>query len=238
MSRHELVLESAPLHTERPDWAAHAPAQVEAACKRGAHVIGLTETRGPVMAECWKIAESFGYQVFQAPLDAHRNVTLLVKKGLHVLSHDAVAVFNNYRVSVTFEFHGGKVTVYQMHWESTDKGHQVQTDALVEAMTLTSKGSGVSFYMGDSNPHPRPQSRPDSQPNARLKAAGCPVIYEELGDYPKNIGVNVIGRNLKDTRVKPVKVETHDSLGSDHIPATATYSIRDRRRLRRHRSTR
>jgi hypothetical protein len=232
MSRHELVLESAPLHTEHPNWAAHAPEQIRAACQRGAHVIGLTETRGPVVAECKQIAESFGYQWFQAPLDAHRNVTLLVKKGLHVLGHTAVAVFNNYRVGVTFEFHGSKVTVYQMHWESTDKGHQVQTDSLVEAMTLTSKGSGLSFYMGDSNPHPRPQSRPDSQPNARLKAAGCPVIYEELGHYPPNIGVNVIGRNLKDTRVKPVKVETHDPLGSDHVPATATYSIRDRRKHR------
>jgi endonuclease/exonuclease/phosphatase family metal-dependent hydrolase len=224
-----LVLESVPLHTERPEWAAHAPAQVEAALKRGAHVIGLTESRGPTLAEVKRRVAAHGYKWISAPLDAHRNVTLLVKGGLKVLDSGAIAVFNNYRVWVTFEFHGSKVTVFQMHWESTDKGHEVQTASLVAAMNLASKGSRLSFYMGDSNPHPRPQSRPDSQPNGRLRAAKMPVIYEELGHYPPNIGVNVIGRNLADKRVKAVKVETHDALGSDHIPATATYAIRRHR---------
>lgn len=225
--RHDLlVLDSVPLHTEDPTHAAQAPAQVEAACKRGAHFIGLTETRGPSMAECWRIAERYGYNVYQAHMDPSRNVTLLVKKDLKVLGHTDETVFNNHRVGVTVEFHGSHVTVFQMHWESTDKGHLVQSQALIEAMTKASAGRGLSFYMGDSNPHPRPQSLPDSQPNKIMREAGMPVIYEELHTFPSNIGVNVIGRNLKDGRVKAVKVETNLALGSDHVPATATYKVR------------
>lgn len=221
-----LVLESFPLHTEEPRWAAHAPAQVRAACERGAHIIGLTETRGTTMDECKQIAKAHGYKWFQANMDAHRNVSLLVKKGLKVLHHDDVVVFNNHRVSVTVNFNGSKVTVYQMHWETTLHGHIEQSKSLIAAMEKTSTGKGLSFYMGDSNPHPRPQSDPDSQPNKIMREAGMPVIYHELHDYPANVGVNVIGRNLKDTRVTPKRATGHAALGSDHIPVTAVYAIK------------
>lgn len=219
-----LRLDSCPLHTERPEWAAHAPAQVEAACKRGADFIGLTETRGATMAECRRIAEAHGYQWFQAKMGSARNVTLLVKKGHRVLDHTDEVVFNNHRVGVTVEWHGRRVTVYVMHWESTDKGHQVQSEALISAMQTTSRGTGLSFYMGDSNPRPA-QGKPGSQPNTIMSEAGMPVIYEELGHYPPGIGVNVIGRNKADTRVKALLADTFPALGSDHIPCVARYKV-------------
>lgn len=223
-----LVLESFPLHTEDPFHASQAPAQVEAACKRGAHVIGLTETRGPTMEAAKRIADEHGYAWFQAKMDPHRNVSLLVKRGLDVTHVSDEVVHNNHRLGVTFRFHGSEVTVYQMHWEPTDNGHKVQTDALVEAMTATSKGSGLSFYMGDSNPHPRPQSNPASLPNKFLREAGMPVVWEELHQFPAGLGVNVIGHNLADRRVKTVSAELHPALGSDHRPATATFKVRRR----------
>lgn len=221
----DLILESCPLHTEKPEWAAKAPSQVEAACKRGAHLIGLTETRGSSIDEAKKIAASYGYTWIQAPMDQHRNVSVLVKKGLTVLHQEAVEVFNNYRVGVTVDFHGSRVTVYVTHWEPSDKGHQVQTAALTAAMTASSKGNGISFYMGDSNPS-KPQSTKGSQPNALLSAAGMPVIYEELGHYPAGIGVNVIGRNKADGRVSAADVKAYPALGSDHVPVVATYRVK------------
>lgn len=220
-----LRLDSCPLHTERPEWAAHAPAQVEAACKRGAHFIGLTETRGATMAECWRIAKAHGYQVFQAHMDAARNVTLLVRGDLKVLDHTDETVFNNHRVGVTVDWHGHPLTVFEMHWESTDKGHQVQSEALIAAMQKASQGKGLSFYMGDSNPRPE-QGHPGSQPDTILSQAGMPVIFEELGHFPPGIGVNVIGRNKADGRVKAILADTFPALGSDHIPCVATYKVR------------
>ena len=227
----QLVMESFPLHTERPEWAKHAPAQVEAACERGADVLGFTETRGPEMAECKRIAEAHGYHWFQAKMDANRNVTLCVKKHFKVHHHEDVVVFNNHRVSVTFDFFGSMVTVFQMHWESTDEGHRIQSLSLIEAMRKASAGSGLSFYMGDSNPHPRPQSRPDSEPNRIMRKAGMPVVYETLKHYPRNIGVNVVGHNKADGRVKPKHATAHPALGSDHIPVTVAFGVK---RARRH----
>jgi hypothetical protein len=177
------------------------------------------------MAECWRIAREHGYQVFQAHMDPARNVSLLVRGDLKVLSHTDETVFNNHRVGVTAEWKGNRITVFQMHWESTEKGHRVQSEALIAAMQEASKGRGLSFYMGDSNPRPR-QGVKDSQPDTIMSEAGMPVIFEELGHFPPGIGVNVIGRNKADGRVKAILADTFPALGSDHVPCVATYKVR------------
>lgn len=221
-----LTVGSCPLHTEKPEWAAHAPAQVLAACKRRSHVIGLTETRGPIVAEVKKIAQAQGYDWYGSPLDSHRNVTLLVKRSLRVVSHEAKVVNNNYRVGVTFEFFGSEVTAFVHHWETTDNaGQRVQTHSLIEAMTEASKGSGLGVYMGDTNPT-KPQHMKGSEPSATLKQAGMPSVWQELNEFPPNLGVNIIGHNLADTRIKTLSARLYPALGSDHYPAVARLRVR------------
>lgn len=228
--RHDsLVIECAPLHTERPEWAAHAPAQVEAAFKRGAHVVGFTEL-GPVhkalVAQLRTLATRYGYEWVQGKGDTAMAVksALKVKDGgsLHVNGSDDLTF-------VEFEFHGSRVTVYMNHWLTNHPANmatrQAQTAGIIAAMDLASKGAGLSFFMADSNTI-RVMSDPSSHPRAELNAAGYVLVYEELKEWPAHIGVNMIGRCKRDGRVNAARVETHDALGSDHIPVTATYRVR------------
>lgn len=225
-----LTLENFPLHTEEAQWAAKAPAQVGAACVRGAHVIGLTETRKQATLDNMKqVANAHGYDWYTAPYDKHRNVSLLVKRTLDVVDHGAVLCNNNYRVWVSFKFHGRIVTVYQMHFERTDNnGKMIQTEDLIQASHESSKGSGISVYMGDSNPS-KPQHMAGSQPSTRLKEAGMPTVWQELNHFPSNLGVNIVGHNAKqDTAVTTKSATLHDPLGSDHAPAFCVFDVKRR----------
>lgn len=225
MARDTLVLESFPLHTEKPEWAAHAPAQVTAACRRGAHVIGLTEFRQKV-PEMTAVAHQHGYTVYGSHKDAHRQVAILTKRGIKVTNHDDVVVSNNHRVGVQFDFFGSQVTVFETHWETYDNERELKiTHSLIEAMTKASEGSGLGFYMGDTNPT-KPQRVKGSEPSTTLRKAGMPSIWQELDEFPAHMGVNIIGRNKADTRVKAKSAKLFPPLGSDHYPMVATYSIK------------
>lgn len=223
-----LMLEEFPLHTERPDWAAKAPEQVRSSCKRGAHVIGLTESRMGLapMQEARRVAEGYGYTWFNSVSDGSRQVALLLKNWLEVLGQSDVVVGGDHRVGVTFRFHKSVVTVYQMHWTKANHENGLsQTHSLIEAMTASSAGKRLSFYMGDSNPTD-PQRMMGSQPGQLLKQSGMPTVWQELNQFPAHLGVNMIGRNLADTRVKAVSADLYPPLGSDHYPALARYAIK------------
>lgn len=227
--RHDtFTLESAPLHTERPAWAAQAPAQFEAALKRGAHAIGLTEVHGHVATELARLASTYGYHWFHGRDDTALAVSAKVGEV-----HDASTPDYS---AATFQFHGSEVTVFMFHWPTNRKAHQSAREALtakaVEALHAASAGDRLAFYMGDSNPN-GPLSNPSTYPRSALDAAGFPLVYEEVNDFPAHIGVNVIGHAKADGRVTAQKVETFPALGSDHIPAKATYSVK--RKARRHR---
>lgn len=223
----DLFIEEFPLHTEDPKHAAQAPAQIAAACRRGAHMIGLTETRKqPVLTEMKATAKRLGYDWLTAPYDRHRNVAILVRKALDVIHHDAVVVNNNYVVSVTIDFHGSKVTMHQSHIERTDnEADQVQAQAMVAAVRASSKGSGLSVYGFDGNPS-KPQRDPASEPNKTLREARMPSVFETLGRWPAGLGVTSLGHNLADTRLEVVKAELHDAMGSDHRPLFAHFTVR------------
>lgn len=227
-----LVIESCPLHTESPEWAAHAPAQVEAACQRGAHVIGFTECGDNDIAEqLGVVCAKNGYRFFNDKGDtaiAYKATLTGVEVGNGSPTRLRVPTF------VKFRFHNRTVTVIAMHWATNKPGNQStrieQTNLLIDDMNLASRSYNLGFFVGDSNPT-EPLRYSDGEPQASLTAAGLPIIYNEVGFPSEPVGVTTIGRNSKDTAVSALSVKMFDALGSDHKPAVATYGVKRRRTL-------
>ena len=219
-----LVLESCPLHTEEPRFAVHAPAQLTAACKRGAHVIALTEVHKDTLAKLTAVAEAHGYHLFHQQGDT----ALVYKRSLNSV-HPSSHLMGGTRFYSQLEFalDGNAVTVFGCHWDTNTAAHKderaTQTRTLIKAMETASAGRHVAFYLADSNPSA--SLRVGGSPQKQLRAAGLPLIYDEVG-WPKTpVGVTTIGRNKKDLRVKGLHAVVHARLGSDHNPVTATYRI-------------
>ena len=221
MATNTLILESAPLHTEKPVWAKDAPKQIEAALKRGAHVIALTELHTPVTGQARDLAEKHGYVL----IGVH-DTGLLVKGDLHITAHGQTKVAGRFRTHVAFDFNGETVTVFGMHWATNkpihQKDRQAQTDSLIAAMKAAS-ADGFAFVLGDSNPT-APLSNKSGEPRHSLNAAGVVLAYQQVHSFPRGIGVSVIACQ-KNPHVKATKVSVGDALGSDHRPVTATYSV-------------
>lgn len=225
----KFVIECAPLHTENATWAGEAPAQVEAALKRGAHAIGLTELAGDKAAlikQLRALATQYDYEWVQGKGDT----ALLVKNALKVTGGGSLHVDGSDALTwVALDFHGSKVTVFMDHWKTNHPAYlatrAAQTAGLIDAMNAASAGWGLSFFMADSNSIGK-MSDPTSHPRAELNAAGYVLTYEELNTWPAHVGVTMLGHAKADTRVKAVSVTANDPLGSDHTPVTATYSIR------------
>lgn len=234
-----LVLEAYPLHTERPEWAAQAPAQIEAAFKRGAHVIGFTELgrdHQDLIHQAEALGKRYGYKIHNGFGDA-----LLAYKGdlPKVVTDTEKEVSRFGHVSVAFDFHGRRVTVFGWHLSTlkNDPHHTIrkaQIASLADAMTKASQGSDVSFFLADTNPHPGLHD-PNSEPRATLAAHGIVLVYTELNDFPAGVGVTTIGRAKADASVKALSARIHPPLGSDHHPVTAVYSIARRGLLSRRR---
>lgn len=229
-NRHILRLESAPLHTEAPKWAAHAPEQAAAVYQRGSHVVGFTEITKAVAPELTSLAEHYGYTFIHGEGDT----ALAIQSHLKVIKAEPfvhVAGLRGYS-SVRFTFYRNDVTVFNQHWGTDHPSHQAtrqaQTKALIAAMRKASRGARLAFYMGDANPN-KPLSHPDGFPRAELDAAGMPLVYEDLDKWPAHIGVNVMGHARKDTRVQVVHIDQHYPLGSDHYPVRALYAIHNAR---------
>lgn len=229
-----LTIESFPLHTEEVKTALQAPAQAEAAFKRGADFVGFTEVNTKHLdRDLAALALKYGYAWFHSNGDT----ALAVKSSLTILEADEfvpVAGSRGY-TRVKVQFVDSEVTVIYTHWATNVGDHkairQAQTVALVEAMASASDAFGLAFYAADSNPD-GPLSDPTTEPRASLDAAGFPLVNEALGVWPSHLGVNTIGYAKDDVRVTPVSVETFDALGSDHIPELATFSIRRNHRVR------
>lgn len=221
-----LTLESCPLHTEKPEWAAKAPAQVDAACKRGADVIAFTEVHTALAHELARVCAQNGYAFFHDKSDAAVAWKAnLDGKASNVAVADSPAVMTR----LDLWWNGSHIVVFALHWYTAHPTHMAiraaQTRALIEEMGKASAGSALAFYMADSNPI-KPVSDPASEPRHSLDAAGLPEVWVELNEFPAGVGVTTIGRNVKDTRVHAVSAVLHDALGSDHRPGTATYSVR------------
>lgn len=219
-----LVIESCPLHTERKEWAAQAPAQVDAACKRGADVIAFTEVHSTLAHDLARVCAKNGYGFFH---DVKADAALAFKMTLDHAKASLVPGTVPF-VKVEFDFHGSAVTVFGLHWRTVKSGHMAdraaQTRDLIGAMAEASKGKRLGFFMADSNPD-KPLSDPTAEPRASLAKAGLLLVTTELSYYPVGLGVTTIGSNVRDPRVKAVKAEIHDALGSDHHPVTATYGV-------------
>lgn len=197
-----------------------APAQVEAALKRGAHVIALTEVHVRTAPQLARLASEYGYHWLHGQDDTALMVSAKVGNVTNLSTRHYTAA--------RFTFHGHNVTVFALHWETAIVAHKAHREALtaevLPAMQQASAGRDIVFYMGDGNPN-KPLTDPSGYPRSALDAAGFPLVYEDLNDWPAHIGVNLIGHAANDTRVEPVSVETFDPLGSDHIPAQATYRV-------------
>lgn len=221
-----LRLESCPLHTERPEWAAKAPAQVAAALKRGADVIALTEVHTTLAHELARLCAQNGYGFFHGQGD----VAVAYKMTLGAkASNVAVPGCPTPFVKVEFTFHGSDVTVIALHLFTVRSSHMAiraaQTHALISEMQAASAGRRLAFFMADDNPT-KVQSNPTSEPRATLNAAGLWLVNEELSDWPAGLGVTTIGRAKADTRVTATGLVLSDPLGSDHSPETATFKVR------------
>lgn len=219
-----LFLESAPLHTERPDWAAKAPAQVSAAAARGAHVIGFTEVRQPALADqLGKLVAAHGYRWVHFP---EADVALAVKNTLRRVSTSCTIVDGRGRLAVSFRHGGEAFTVFGIHFDTNTPAHKASRLAQLEGLIAAvddANATSLPFFLGDTNPD-GPLRVATSWPRATLDSAGMVLAYEEAG-FPKSVGVNTIGRSRAGGRVRCVDVQTHDALGSDHVPVTATYEI-------------
>lgn len=223
-----LVIESCPLHTERKDWAAMAPAQVDAACKRGADVIALTEVHDTISDGLARVAAKNGYAFFH---DKACDAALLWKMTLDNVKPSLVlaAVGQRPMVKIEFDFHGSQVTVFGLHWPTFHAGNMAAraalTNFLITQMQAASAGKRLAFFMADSNPD-KSLALPDAEPRATLAKAGMILATTELDYFPAGLGVTTVGSNVRDTRVKAVKAVLSDALGSDHHPLTVTYGIK------------
>lgn len=225
-----LRLESVPLHTERPAIAAQAPAQAEAAYKRGAHVIGFTEVNphSKVPGLLSALAVKHGYTWIHGGGDT----ALAIKDRLSIISRKDFVQVSGQRgyTTVTFKFHGSKITVIYQHYATNVPAHhavrEAQTRALIKEMDNASKGKRLAFYMGDFNPT-APLRDKTSHPRFELDHAGLPLVYSVLG-FPAGVGVNAIGYNSIDRRVRPKWVKTFPKLGSDHMPIQVGIKIKRR----------
>ena len=223
-----LYVESCPLHTEWSAVAAEAPAQVEAALRRNAHVIGFTELRPAQAALRQEVADlcaAYGYG-FHAGQD---DSTIAYRHSLNDVTTGEIdggspRQFIEY---VQFWFHGRRCRVHALHWPTDTRAHALVrarlTRSLISAMNAASAG-GVGFFVADDNPS-LPQRNPDSRPRKTLADAGMPLVWAELDYWPSGVGVTTIGRNLDDRVVSALDAYLSDPLGSDHHPGTAAYGI-------------
>lgn len=219
-----LILETAPLHTEKPEWAAHAPEQVAAACQRGAHTISFTEVHLPLATKLQKTVEEHGY----IWVSTNHDTALAVKDSLAVSNKGHLVVGGRAWNWAEFTFHGSVVTTIGVHWSTDQPAHAhertAQTEALVAFMAKASQGTNLAFFMGDINPSV-PQRKPVSEPRHSLEAHGLLLSGTELKKYPAFVGASAVGRAKGDIRVKARKQKVLPPLGSDHHPLRVVYSI-------------
>lgn len=220
-----LTIESFPLHTERPEWAAHAPAQARAAARRGADVIHFTEVVGDLVHSLATEVADQGYGFVHGE---GGDVALAYKMSLDATG-STVPVVGSPRsmVKVEFDFHGSHVTVLGGHLMTPHPDHaavrQAQLAGLVNLVDEASKGKRLAFFALDSNPT-KPLSLPGGSPRQEFDRAGFVLGSNEV-HLGHNVGVTTVGRNARDGRVKAVKAVLGDALGSDHRPLTVTYRI-------------
>jgi hypothetical protein len=220
-----LVIESYPLHTERPEWAAHAPAQVRAACKRGADVIHFTEVTPDLVHSLAGVAAQHGYGFVHGE---GGDVALAFKMTLDAKG-STVHVPGSPRsmAKVEFDFHGSPVTVFGGHLMTPHPRNMAVRNAQIAGVTglmdAASKGKRLAFFMLDSNPT-RPLFSKSGSPRKEFDAAGL-VLASNEAHLSRNPGVTTVGRNLRDGRVKAVKAVLGSALGSDHQPLTVTYRV-------------
>lgn len=223
-----LRLECCALHTESPVHAAHAPAQVEAACKRGAHVIGLTEVNphARFVPDIAAVAARYGYNFVHGGGDTAELVQARLKL-LHTEPWGRVSGERGY-TSATFRFHGHETTVFCHHFGTNVPAHHAvraaEVKTLVEQVQAAAFGRHLAFYMGDVNPD-RPLKDPEGFPRADLDHAGLPLIYEELNTWPEHIGVTALGHARKDHLVEALAVDVFDALDSDHRPVLGQWKV-------------
>jgi hypothetical protein len=222
-----LRIESCPLHTEEAKFAAQAPSQVDAACKRGADVIGFTEVHTALAHELASVCAKNGYKFFHKDGD-----TAIAWKA----TLDETEVGNGTGVGVrvpsfvTFDFHGSLVTVFAYHWATTKSDpHNLirskQTAQVANDMATASAGKRLSFLVADSNPD-KPVKDPTSQPRAGLAKAGILLAWADLDSFPAGVGVTTIARNSADTRVTTKAATLSPALGSDHQPGSVSYAVK------------
>lgn len=236
MSTIELQLHQCSLHTESAEWALGAPAQIEAALGRGALAVGFTEvserslgsdTDAFTLHAFYRMCAEHDYTLYHGGGDtalAWDNHFALIDKG-------EVPTTKNHALRwVTLDYHGERVTVVEQHWLTRHAGDNdakraEQSRIVSEVVKAHGTKRDVAFWMGDTNSSF--QNVKDST-RVALNAAGLVSAYEALDTYPKTLGratCDVIGHYAEDKRVKAVRVETYDALGSDHVPVSAFYSI-------------
>lgn len=228
----ELKLHQCSLHTEQPSTAAHAPTQVKAAVKRGATVVGFTElVSGKVnLSDISAICKDHNYHLLHGGMDIGLafNKSQIAILNWGVIPTTATRGF----VWLRATWEKNEIMVIEQHWltdhPTSEPARQKESELLARKMKEEAKGNHLAFFMGDTNSDFRPHVK--NQIRDYLKSEGIESIQERLDQYPITNGgraCDIIGNYIHDGRVKPEKLVTFGSLGSDHVPIMATYSVKE-----------
>ena len=235
------------LHTEKPEWAAKALDQIEAALQRGGLAIGFTEVHTNVidMVAFRDLCSKYGYELLYYSSDSA--LAYSTAEGVEfVESGEVPTVAHRSMVWVTLTVNGETITVVEVHFQTKRYSAQrpEQAAALAAFVADHADAKKVVFWMGDLNAE---YENKDDDMRVILSKAGLVTTNEALDQWAPTHGPDtdngvvgdVVGFYDKDVRVHVESMEVHDKLGSDHHPVSAYFSVahnvaHPRRRHHRH----
>lgn len=223
---------------------------VMAALRRGADLIGVTETSSPVRKRVLrKMALDAGYRP-HVPMTG--STAVLVGPSLRVVSqhqHFVNPAVNKppregghaarYITAVQVEWENEQVWFGEAHWVTGFGGHprrtrehELMTRRMVDEVRRHGAGTKLAFFAGDTNFDDGAERRIAGCPPLLFDQAGVSTIWEELDRFPDTHGrktLDVIGSYDRDRRVSAVDVRMWPRGHSDHRAVSAFYEVKPRK---------
>lgn len=224
-------------------------ADLRANLKREPDILSMTETHEmPFHTAMREVGKEFNYTPvwFNKGHDAFmvNNKTGRLKgkgESFGVNGNAAKGPGKRYIQWVRVGWNGVDVWYHTVHWyafltsanASLKDEHAQLTRAMITQVQKHGSGpDDYAFYSGDLNDNDDPRDRQVTKSNQLFANAGMASIWDEFKVYPGTHGrlkggrtIDIIGRSMRDTRIKKKRYRIWPMGRTDHRPISAFYDL-------------
>lgn len=210
-------------------------------------IITLTElSNNARKADAKQWARSNGYRGITFPGGFESDAGFMVKNGIRVMDQGVVSTGRGHRQRgdtksrnlswIKVMWNEQVLYFHTLHWFVTGgmpANRAVvnnQTTVLVTQMRKHAQHGAYCFYSGDMNEDDDPHGQTRTKLNAIMANGGIASAWDERHTYPATMGLqgrtlDVIGRDMKNSRMKNTRVKLHRGMNSDHAALSAWYDL-------------